>query len=114
MTLVSNPHRLGFEKGVFLLAEHFPESIVRGLPLRAVLVPRVTGFPATTLRQGSPAQSLMAVAPSTLLQLSATRESSMRMMSAFVQAVPNFVLELGTDFAAIPGVLRSLLKELAP
>lgn len=111
--LVENPGELEHEKGIFLLQEHFPDSIVSGLAVRAVLIPQLTGEPSTALRPASATRGLMGLAPSTLLQLSGGGEASLRMMGALVRAVPSYFLDLGTDVAATPGVIRGLLKELA-
>jgi hypothetical protein len=42
---VSNPDRLADEKALLFVNEHYPAKVATQLPVRAVLLPRVTGSP---------------------------------------------------------------------
>jgi hypothetical protein len=108
--LVSNGDRLDEEKALIFLKEHFPEKIVTGFPLKAILVPKITGEPDTRLRKSTPIHALTALAPSTLFQLSGTGQSALEMMSGLVKQVPCYTLELGTDIAQIPKVILDFLE----
>jgi hypothetical protein len=108
--LLSNGDRLDEEKALIFLKQHFPEKIVSGFPLRAILVPQITGKRDTRLSQSTAIAALMALAPSTLFQLSGTGESSLQMMSELVKQVPCYTLELGTDITQIPQVILEFLN----
>lgn len=110
--LVTNPARLEMEKGVFLLGDHMPDRLVESLPVRAVLVPRVVGHGPTAIEPIGSARALTALAPSTLLQLSATRQESFARMADLVRRVPAFAIVLGEDVADIPPAVDRLLDEL--
>lgn len=110
--LVTNPARLDIEKGVFLLGDHMPERLVASLIVRAVLVPSVVGRGPTKMLPLSSARALAALAPSTLLQLSATRNEALSRMAALVRSVPAFELRLGENIEDIPGSIRALLGQL--
>lgn len=112
--LVTNPARLEFEKGVFLLGDHMPERLVRSLAVRAVLVPVIVGSGPSEAVPMSPARALAALAPSTLLQLSATSTQALARMAALVRAVPAFELRLGERVDDIPEAVRRLLGLLHP
>lgn len=102
------------EKAFYLIYQHFREKISTGFPIRAVLIPCVTGRMETTLSPASPAEGLRALAPSTTLQLpGATRSASaLRAMAELVKQTPCYYLELGADLSQIPDVILGLLSEV--
>ncbi|PSB01604.1 serine kinase [Merismopedia glauca CCAP 1448/3] len=108
--LITNGDRLHEEKALIFLNQHFPEKVVSGFPLRAILVPKITGERDTRLSKSTAIAALKALAPSTLFQLSGTGESSFQMMSQVVKQLPCFTLELGTDISQIPQVILEFLN----
>lgn len=108
--LVTNGDRLDEEKALIFLKQHFPEKVVSGFPLRAILIPQITGERDTRLRRSTAIAALKALAPSTLFQLSGTGESSFQMMSNLVKKIPCYTLELGTDISQIPQVILEILN----
>ncbi len=108
----SNRDRLTDEKAVFFLQEHFPEKIVSSFPLRALLVPRLTGKKETTITKTSGMHGLKALAPSTLFQLSGTGKSAMSTMASLSRQLPCYSLELGTEIKQIPQAILQLLQTL--
>jgi hypothetical protein len=109
---ISNPKRLGEEKALLFVNQHYPSKIATQLPVRGILLPRVTGLPETRLRKVSTAMALAALAPSTIFQLPRAGGEAFKFLAAFVREVPCFELELGTDLAGIPTVVQSLLSEI--
>lgn len=112
--LCSNPEKLTDEKAMFFLQQHYPEKIVSGFPLRAILVPQITGEQNTRLKRATAIHALKALAPSTLLQLSGTGKDALTTMSTLVKKLPCYSLELGTDIEQIPLVILELLQSLQP
>jgi hypothetical protein len=110
---ITNVDRLPEEKAVIFLHEHYPEQIVGGFPVRAVVVPRVTGQAETRVRPLSPVQALKALAPSSLFQVPGSGQNKFRMLARLVKQVPCFELELGANIATIPPVIGQLLSEHA-
>ncbi len=106
---VSNRDRLDLEKAVVYLNEGFAEKLSAGFPLRAILLPRVTGGRDTRLVPASADQSLDALVPSSFIQLPGLGREGLQTMVRTVQSLPSYVLELGTDLARIPPVIASLL-----
>jgi hypothetical protein len=100
------------EKTLLLLHRHFGDHIATGLPIRAILMPRVTGLARTRLKSVSPASGLVALAPSTIFQLPSGDQAAFRQIAQFVEQVPSYVLELGRDVYEIPQVISQLLAEL--
>lgn len=103
---------LNNEKALFFLKDHFPEKICTGFPIKAVLLPRVTGLEHTRVVQTSASTALLALAPSTIFQLSGAGQPAFQMLSALVRNVPCYLLELGTERRQIPGVIADLLRKL--
>jgi hypothetical protein len=100
-----------YHKSLLDLHARMPEKLLRGAPLRAILVPRVTGETETTLRPCSAGAALRAVAPNTILQLPGNGRPAMELLSSVVRAVPCHHLDLGTDPSLIPPALERVLDE---
>ena len=109
---VINSGRLAFEKGVLDLNLLEGVRVRKTLPIRAVLVPKVTHEPHTSLEPIGRAAALAALAPSTMLQLASTRDEALRRMADVVRSVPAFRLNAGTVLEEIPVAITRLLKSL--
>ncbi len=110
--LVSNPDRLDAEKALVFLHEHVPDAVLTEMPVRAILVPSITGQAKTRIEPSSAAAALTALAPSTLLQLSGNGAPVLHALSGLVRRTPVFALGLGTDLDTIPRVIEKLLDDL--
>jgi len=109
--LLENPHRLGIEKALWLLHGHCPERIRRRLPLRAVLVPRVEAGTGCRVERISPAAALLALAPSTIVQLRGQSEATLAWMARCLAPLPCYRLDAGRDLAAIADTVREVLAK---
>jgi hypothetical protein len=96
------------EKLVLNAARWRPDGLATGTPIRALLLPRVTGGP-TRLRPASPGQALLALAPTTIYQLPGNG-SALRPLAELVRQVPTHVLELGPDLSEVAGTIEELLR----
>lgn len=108
---VSNPRRQVGEKAMFFLSDRWAPQIAAQLPIRAVLLPYVTGQRDTRMQPTSAAAGVKALAPSTLFQLAGVGPAAFRMIAALLRQVPCYRLELGTDLEQIPLVIRTWLAE---
>jgi hypothetical protein len=108
--LVSNPDKLDQQKALIYLREHFPASVVRGFPLRAILLPRVTGLTNTKLVKAGAMDAFRAIAPTTLLHLTRATDEAARKISALCRSLPVWWLEAGTDLRQIPQVIAEFLE----
>jgi len=109
MPTLSNPERMDDEKAVFFLYPFLAEKITTGAPVRAVLLPRISGRTETELIPASPMDALSALALSTMSQLAGAGRESVGIIQRFVHQVPCYHIELGTDLSQIPDVILSLL-----
>lgn len=109
---VVNADKLDTEKAVVFVGRVAPDQLVRSFPLRAVLVPRITGRTETTSRRISPIAALAGLAPSTIFQLPGTPSADLSAMASVVRAVPTFALELGSDLPGVPVEIERVLHSL--
>lgn len=108
--LVSNPDRLDKQKAVIYLGRHFPEKLISGFPLKAILAPRVTGLRDTRLVPAGPMASLKAIAPTTLFHLPGAGREAFAKLTALVRRTPTYFLEAGSDLVQIPETILGLLS----
>lgn len=110
--LIDNLEHIEQEKLMLFLHRHHSEKIVRGFPIKAILVPQVTGKPQTYLRTITSGATLKALAPSTIFQLAGSGKLALTIMSNLVKQVPCYSLELGVNIAQIPETIFQLLESL--
>jgi hypothetical protein len=103
-----------FRKPVVFLypdaARHLPEC----LPLRAIVIPTITGGTESECVPVGAAEAFRAIAPSTTAQLVHDESTLIQGMLALVRRLPCFQLRLGTRLTGAPLALRSLLHGLSP
>jgi hypothetical protein len=109
---VSNAERLATEKAVVFVDQHFPDRPIDGFPLRAIVLPTITGGPRSRALPTSRAAALTALAPSTVFQLHTAGSEALQYLAHLVRRVPAYALELGSDVSEIPGVILALLDEV--
>jgi hypothetical protein len=100
------------EKVLLDLRAGNPERMMRSAPLRAIAIPRIVEDPETRVAPCSAAEAMVAVAPSTMLQLPGNGPRLMRTLSDAVRSVPCFALEVGSDPLRIPPAVESLLDQV--
>lgn len=94
------------------IARTHPQLMRRSAAITALLLPRLTAG-RLAVRPTGAAEALRAMAPSTILQHAGESATGMALMSALVRAVPAYLLELGSDFAAVAPAIRNMLEDLA-
>lgn len=109
---VTNPRREPGEKVAVSLYKDWAGKLMEAFPLRAVLVPRITGALGTSMVACSASEALMAIAPSTMSQLPFSGREDLRFLGAMVRSLPCYELLLGRDLRQVPATILSLLREL--
>jgi hypothetical protein len=112
LPLVANRDRIGQQKALIFLNDALPKKVTSGFPLRAILVPRISGRPETTIEPSTPIAALKALAPSTLLQLPGDGKETMTRLSALVRRIPVYTLNAGTQMRGISQRVEALLRDL--
>ncbi|MBM3181570.1 MAG: serine kinase [Chloroflexi bacterium] len=108
---ISNPEELANEKALLYLHQHQPTSLISGLPVQVILLPRVTGRPETVVAPATPTAALQALGPSSLFQLPGIGQSEFLALADLVRKVPCYHLELGTELERIPQTMMKVLPQ---
>jgi len=93
--LESNAGNLDREKALFFLQEHFPEKLVRTMPLRAIVTPRIVHDEDSQLVPASTAAAQKAIATSTIELSPWTAAFTFSRVAALVRALPCYELRIG-------------------
>lgn len=104
--------RKEFDKYIFPLYPHFARQLVPSRPLRAIVVPRVTGVESPVLSPCGAGLALAALAPSSILQVPGAGQAAFSRMRRLVTSLPCYFLQLGGQSERIPGMLEALLRDL--
>lgn len=107
---VVNKDELKREKATVLLYPAWQEKLLYHFPLRAILLPRVTGAHDTKLVPATTAESIRALTLSTVLILPRTDAATVQKLNRLIVQVPAYHLELGTDMTQIPQVILNYLN----
>lgn len=110
--LVDNPDALDTQKAMLYLHRHRPEQISAGFPVRAIVLPRVTGHPHTELVPATAHDALAAIAPTTMIQLPGALPELFAKLRRLSGAVPCYWLDAGTELSEIPVAVDELLTSL--
>ena len=100
----------GFGKGIYFLSDVWKGRLSSGFPLRAILIPSVTGSVDSRIEPCSSADALMAIMPSTVAQLPAACQSDSARIAALAEKLPAYHFYLGTDVAQIPPLVQEVLS----
>jgi hypothetical protein len=96
-------------KFIIDVAQAQPRLMRRAVAISMVLLPQVTPGPVV-LRPATAAQALHALAPSTILQHADESATGLALMSRLVRQVPAYILQLGSDIAAVGPAIRHHLE----
>jgi len=110
------PGRLPREdKSLVMLSEVLPQGLSQKARIRAVALPRVVGADRPTLRPASTIEALLRLAPSSLILLpyAGTFATEFEKLSEFLEDIPKYWLELGSEMAEIPDRIHELLERHA-
>ena len=112
----SSGHPFDTDKTVFFLADRFKKSITLGFSLSAILVHRLAPDRAdgASIEPAPASAGLLALAPSTILQIPGGGNQQLRALSGLVRSLPTYVLEVGSDPAAAIPVIAKFLEEYRP
>ncbi len=111
---IVNEAALAAEKAVFQLFPHHAGSLVRALPLRAVVAPEFANQPETSFAAIDPARLHNAAAITTISQLPQAGRDTEAFVEKMLTAVPGMTLRLGFDREAIPAAIRGWLSKPQP
>ncbi len=116
-TLFSDTSSFGqsnYEKTLTFLYKTHPDQLAASLPIKAILLPKITDVPNSRLERASAGEILAGLAPSTLFQLPGADRSAFHGLARLVTQVPNYVLHLGSDLETIPDVILGAITRSRP
>lgn len=108
----SNPDRLDREKALFFLNEKFSHRLIRQVPLRAVVVPRVIAHGPSEVVPIAPVIAHKAIAMSTIELSRWTGGHTLRKVAELLRERPCYELRVGASISDVPPLLAKLLNEL--
>jgi hypothetical protein len=108
---VINIDHIKIEKALFFAHSLFPQNTTHGFPLKAILIPRVTGKLESWISDISKADALKALAPSSIFQLSGADSATFNNLVTLTRKIPTFRLNLGIDIKNIPNTISKFLSE---
>ncbi len=97
------------EKFVLDVPSACPGALTAALELRAVAVPRITGG-TTALRPTSAGEALLALAPSTIMQLPYDGGAVLAPLGRLLRSLPSFAIDVGDDRDGLAGALDEALE----
>lgn len=109
---VWNPVRGPSDKVTIFLHQSFPEKIITDFPLRAILLPRVSGGVDTQIERCGEGAAAMALGPSSMAQLPHSGSRDLAFIARLVRRFPCYRLNVGTDLSQIPDAIGRLLEQL--
>ena len=109
---MANRGRLDREKAILFLYESHPAALIGGFPVRAVVVPEVTGRRDTAVEPAAQSLAMLALAPSTTRHLPAARARTAAELIRLTKSAGCYRLLAGTDLAQIPSALANLVEQL--
>jgi len=105
---VAQPRQDG-EKALLDLARFYPARMSAGFPVRALLIPRLSGREGSRLVAASGSEALRALLPHTLFPLPGARQQAFARLAALARRLPCFFLEAGSDRAGLVAAIGEAL-----
>jgi hypothetical protein len=100
-------------ESALFLPESFPQSVVRGAPIVAILLPRLSDAPTSTIAPVTAGRALATLTPEALSLEPGDVRTGFERVSRLASGVPAFRLEVGRDPASIPAAVAPLLERLS-
>lgn len=106
---VTNLQSFHGEKAVMRLFPAFEPQIMRAMPLRAVLTPRIEPFPETRFEPADRMTLRRAAAFTTLSQLPYAGQRTQDFIEAMIDRLPRYEIVLGNEPARVVAAIREFL-----
>jgi hypothetical protein len=107
-----SPDPVPDEKWVLDVPHAFPGALAQTLPIRAIVVPRISGG-RCALRPASAGAALLALAPSTAFQMPYDDGAVVSSLATVARSVPAFVLDVGDDVEGLAPAIDRMLDAVA-
>ncbi len=112
-SIMNNNSDTGAEKAVIHLYPQFPTRVCKQIEIKQILIPEITGSLTSEICNSTVAESLRALAPSTLFQLAGSHSGDFQAIVEVVKKVPIFKLKLGTDLYQVPTLIEKSIANIS-
>lgn len=109
---ITNPQTYMQQKAIFHIQQLMPSGWLAQAPLKAILLPGVTGKEDTSFSRVAATQSLLYMAPTTLHHLPHGRAASYQKLSALSRALPAYKWHLGYDTAKFQSSFHNFIMHV--
>jgi hypothetical protein len=99
----------GRERHLVFLHALFPGRFASCAAIRTLVLPRVTSTSHSRLRPAKKSEALLALAPTSIINLPSSGSAALRNLASLVERVPCYWLELGSDLEWIPRCLEEAI-----
>lgn len=99
----------GEKKAFFYVHGIFPAQVLKEAPVRALILPRVTGEAASRLERAAPIDALRAVIDWTIREIPKSDRLGEKIMLQAIARIPAYRLHVGADEKQTLALIRSLL-----
>lgn len=100
------------DKALYFLHPAFHNKLLVSAPIKAVVLPKVTGKFGASYSPISSSKAYLALAPSTIFQMHGNRQKTHENVVKLLRKVPSFELELSTNRQENVQAMSDLLNEL--
>lgn len=107
-----NKNKEIYDKPLMFLNEVYQKQIITNSPVKAIVAPQLNDCEESYFESLSSFETLMALAPSTILQLRLGTSDDLKIMADFTKSTACYKLCLGTNLNGITPVVSKLLKSL--
>lgn len=97
------------EKGYYFLHDKNPDSLIRRLPLKAVLLPAIAGNQKTSFDRLSQSRGLMGLAASSIFQMPGSGRQTLKTLAGILKDIPVYQMSLGKENAEIMDALKRFM-----
>jgi serine kinase of HPr protein (carbohydrate metabolism regulator) len=99
------------KKAYFYVHQHFPSQVLKEAPVRALILPRINGEPASRIERATPVQAMRAVISWTVKEIPKSDSLGDKIMLQAVARLPAHHLHLGRDDRQTLALIRSVLDD---
>jgi hypothetical protein len=97
------------KRAFFYVHRHFPRQVLKEAPIRALVIPNISGEPGSRLERATPVEAIRAVISWTVREIPKSDTLGEKIMLQAVSRLPAYRLHLGKDERQTLALIRSLL-----
>lgn len=88
------------EKYLTFIYNNYPKFIIKGFPIKAVLLPKISAQLHSSLKKISASETFKMIAPNNLLQFTGKKDKTLQALVKLVNSVPCYQFSVGSDIVS--------------